>query len=123
MLSQFFDKVVCVSVDRPQDRSLKYEIVNFLGITNIEFHDVADNAEKAKVIAGLDFDFAYSDGDHAHDTRADFDLVKRCGRVLFHEYWPIQPSVWNLVNSLPQHEISRARFDCFAYWERSHGTV
>jgi hypothetical protein len=116
VLAQYFKRVVCVSVDREKDRGLKYEITKALGITNVTFHDVADNAEKAAVIGGLDFDFCYSDGDHARDARLDFDLVKRCGRVLFHEYWPIQPAVWNLVNSLPQHEIIRAQFDCFAYW-------
>jgi hypothetical protein len=63
------------------------------------------------------FDFCYSDGDHTHDTYTDFDLVKRCGKVLLHEYWPIQPPVWNLVNSLPANEVVRAAYDCFAYWQ------
>ncbi|MBI3150076.1 MAG: class I SAM-dependent methyltransferase [Betaproteobacteria bacterium] len=116
LLAQYFRRVVCVSVDRAQDRGLKHEIVRALGITNITFHDVENNAEKAKVISGLDFDFCYSDGDHARDARADFELVRRCGRVLFHEYWPIQPPVWNLVNELPPEEVTRAQFDCFAYW-------
>ena len=48
-------------------------------------------------------------------------LVKRCGRVLFHEYWPLQPPVWNLVNSLPVDEVTRAQFDCLAYWEAHRG--
>lgn len=117
VLSQFFDKVVCVSVDVDKRRIIKQDIVNFLGITNIEFIDVADNEEKARVIDGLHFDFCYSDGDHTHDTYTDFDLVKRCGKVLLHEYWPIQPPVWNLVNSLPENEVVRAAYDCFAYWQ------
>lgn len=120
ILSQFFDRVICVSVDDDPRRIIKRDIVAYLGIKNIRFFDVKSNAEKAKLIGDLDFQFAYSDGDHAHDAQLDFDLVKRCGRVLFHEYWAIQAQVFNLVNSLPQDEITRASFDCFAYWNKKN---
>lgn len=116
ILSQYFSRVVCVSVDDHPEELLKQEIIDFLGIRNVRFFDCKDNAEKADLINQMDFDFCYQDGDHIHDTHDDFALVKRCGRVLLHEYWPIQPPVWNLVNSLPQHEITRAEFDCMAYW-------
>ncbi len=118
VLSQYFDRVVCVSIDEHREELLKHQIVEYLGIKNIRFFDVEDNAEKAAVIDQVDFDFCYQDGDHFNDTHADFELAKRCGRVLLHEYWPIQPVVWNLVNSLPQNEIVRADFDCLAYWQR-----
>jgi len=118
VLSQFFDRVICVSVD-DKPIPLKHEIVHYLGIANVDFIDVKDNAEKDRVVNGLEFDFCYQDGDHTHDTRADFELVKRCGRVLFHEYWPLQAPVWNLVNSLPADEVTRAQFDCLAYWHRN----
>lgn len=118
LLAQHFDRVVSVSLDERPEKLFKHRICEHLGITNIEFHDVKNNEEKCRIINGLDFDFAYSDGDHAHDTHLDWKLVKRCGRVLFHEYWPIQPPVWNLVNSLPPQEVVRARYDCLAYWER-----
>lgn len=117
VLSQFFDEVHCVTVDEVPPRLFRSEIVSHLGITNIHFHDAKDNAEKSDFIKALEFDFAYVDGDHA-DTRDDFELVKHCGRVLFHEYWPLQAQVWNLVNSLPQKEVTRAEYDCFAYWGR-----
>jgi hypothetical protein len=80
------------------------------------FIDCADNAEKVARIERENFDFAYSDGDHHADTMLDFDLVRRCGRVLFHEYWPMQPPVWNLVNSLPRGEVIKCEHDCLAYW-------
>lgn len=123
ILSQFFEKVICVSVDAEdlKRQIIKRQIVEFLGITNIEFHDCLDNEEKAHIVETLDFDFCYSDGDHTHDTYTDFEMVKRCGRVLFHEVWPIQPPVWNLVHSLPQNEITYADQDCFAYWEGKGG--
>lgn len=118
ILSQFFDKVICVSVDERPRKLMKRNIVNFLELKNIEFYDVPNNEEKAQVINGLDFDFCYSDGDHVNDTYTDFALVKRCGRVLLHEFWPLQVPVWNLVNSLPADEVVRSEVDCFAYWCR-----
>lgn len=118
VLSQFFEHVACVSVDEDPRRLIKREICAHLNITNIHFYDVKNNADKKQLIDGMQFDFCYSDGDHTNDTRADFEIVKRCGRVLFHEYWPLQAPVWNLVNSLPPDEVTRADFDCFAYWER-----
>lgn len=118
ILSQFFERVLCVSVDLPGDRDMKRRIVDHLGIKNVSFYDAKDNADKARFIHAAAFDFCYQDGDHTNDTQTDFELVKRCGRVLFHEYWPLQPAVWNLVNSLPQDEVVRAKFDCLAYWRR-----
>lgn len=97
VLARYFDRVVTIDiVDDPQKR----EIAAMLGVTNIEFHTVKDNLEKAKRIALIDFDGAYVDGDHARDTESDFSLVKRCGRVLFHEYWGAQPPVVRLVSGL-----------------------
>ena len=121
VLSQFFDKVVCVSLDAPDLKRgiIKQQIVDHLGIKNIKFIDVDSNEQKAEVIRGLTFDFCYQDGDHTHDTYTDFELVKRCGRVLFHEAWAIQPPVWNLVHSLPDDAVTWADYDCFAYWQRA----
>lgn len=118
LLSQYFDRVVCVSVDNDPGSLLKHEIVKFLGIQNIEFHDCQNNEEKAKIIGRLKFDFCYSDGDHTHDARSDWDLVKHCGRVLQHEAWPLAASVWNLLNELPKDEVVWGYADCFAYWCR-----
>lgn len=120
ILSQYFERVICISLDQePPGVIKKQKIVDYLGIKNVVFYDINGNDEKQKIISKVrNFDFCYLDGDHANDTRLDFDMVKRCGRVLFHEYWPIQESVWNLVNSLPQDEVIRAEVDCFAYWER-----
>ena len=123
VLSQFFDEVVCVSIDEPDLKPgiIKRDIVEFLGIKNIRFVDLDSNAEKAEVINAMNFDFAYCDGDHTHDTYTDFELVRRCGKVLLHEAWAIQPQVWNLAHSLPADEVTWAYADCFAYWERCLG--
>lgn len=118
LLSQYFERVVCVSVDDDPNKLMKWDIVKFLGIKNIEFFDCEQNEQKADIIKGLSFDFCYMDGDHTNDTHTDWALVEHCGRVLLHEYWCLMAPVWNKVNALPQSEILRSDYDCFAYWQR-----
>lgn len=115
VLSRYFDRVITVDI---VNNPLKHRIIAHLGIDNIRCFDIADNADKARVAAEFDFDFAYLDGDHAHDTETDFDLVKGCGRVLFHEVWPFQKPVWELVHRLPQHEVFHGG-DGLALWDRT----
>ena len=114
ILSRYFRKVVSVDVVH---NPLRHEIAEHLGITNIEFVDIKDNADKAHVAARTDFDFAYIDGDHANDTYSDFAMVKHCGRVMFQECLPMQPPVWNLVNSLPRDEVVHGGIG-MALWTR-----
>lgn len=102
VLSRFFDRVVTVDIAHNE---LKRDVLGHLGIDNITCIDIVDNEQKAKVAKKMTFDFAYLDGDHAHDTESDFALVKHCGRVLFHEVWPFQPPVWNLVHTLPAGQV------------------
>ena len=110
VLSQYFKKVISLDItNEPQ----KHKIVDDLEIKNIEFISVRDNEQKARVIKILDFDAAYMDGDHENDTESDFELVRRCKNVLFHEYWFIQPQVYNLVNSLDNVTSDHT---WFAHW-------
>lgn len=96
VLARYFDEVVSLDIF---PHTGKHTYAKHLGVKNVKFIDIKDNAEKAKIIEGLEFDAAYVDGDHG-DAQTDFDLVKRCGRVLFHEYWEQQRPVWDLVNGL-----------------------
>lgn len=97
MLSRNFESVTSIDII---DDPLKLEIIKLLGITNINFINVANNFEKADIIGKLKFDAAYVDGDHTNDTDSDFNLVKKCGKVLFHEHWPAQPAVISQVAKL-----------------------
>lgn len=97
VLSRLFKEVVSIDIYHDDDRM---RIASRLGIENVRFVTVADNAEKARVVSGLTFDGAYVDGDHAKDTYTDFDLVKRSGQVLFHEHWAAQPAVMKLCEDL-----------------------
>lgn len=110
-LSKYFKEVVSIDV---LPNTMKHEIAQFAGVKNIRFVDIADNNQKREFLKDLSFDFAYVDGDHQNDTQLDWDLVNRCGRVLFHEYWENQPSVKRLVDKI----VPRKTFGKFAYWER-----
>lgn len=115
VLARTFHEVVSLDI-RPH--TMKRTVAEYLGVKNIRFVDIKDNAEKASLIGGLEFDAAYVDGDHANDTVTDFALVERCGRVLFHEYWDQQPPVWNLVNTL-RRRGSVEVVGKFALWTRN----
>lgn len=100
------------------DRRAFWESIN-VG-QNIDLRLVSGDDEKARILNGLDFDFAFIDGDHSGDAPIrDFELVKRCGRVLFHDYdyTPGDPGlnrVYNFVNSLPKEQVQV--MDIFALW-------
>lgn len=117
ILSRYFDEVVTVDI---VDRPVKHEVLSHLGVTNVKCHHIRTNADKRMVWNdyGGQFDCAYLDGDHAHDTEEDFALVRSCGRVLFHEVWPFQPSVWNLVHQLQREEVTHGGVG-LAIWERA----
>jgi hypothetical protein len=102
ILAQFFDEVVTVDIANNPEKNAVLEV---MGAKNVRCIHVADNEEKARIASNVAFDFAYLDGDHANDTADDFALVRRCGRVLFHEAWPHQPPVWDLLHQLPGAEL------------------
>lgn len=89
-----------------------------LGVKNIELHLVKNDAKKAVLIGNLEFDLAFIDGAHDETVANDFALVKRCGRVLFHDYdsrgRPNLDYVYRFVNSLPKEQIQV--MDIFALW-------
>lgn len=97
VLARYFERVITIDI---KDDPLKYEIADFLGVRNVEFINVRNNAEKAEVINAVVFDCAFVDGDHARDTDTDLALVERCGQVLFHEHWQPQPTVLRAVSRL-----------------------
>lgn len=105
ILSRYFDEVVSVDIAH---NSIKHQVLAHLGVTNVTCVDIEDNAEKVKVWRKQGpFDFAYLDGDHANDTETDFALARGCGRVLFHEAWPWQKPVHDLVfGVLPPDQVT-----------------
>jgi hypothetical protein len=114
VLSRFFDRVVTVDIAHNR---IKHDVIDHLGLKNIRCFDIKDNFDKARIAEQFPFDFAYLDGNHANDTGNDWALTRGCGRVLFHECWPIQPPVWDLVNSLPQTQVKYGGHG-LALWQR-----
>lgn len=102
VLSRHFKEVVSVDIAH---NYIKHEVLAHLGIKNVRCIDILDNDDKAMVAKDTKFDFAYLDGNHAEDTESDFELVKHCKHVLFHEAWPHQPPVWDLVHKLPHPQV------------------
>lgn len=90
-----------------------------LGVHNIELQLVKDDAEKATRLKQFEFDLAFIDGAHDQTIANDFALVKRCGRVLFHDYdrrgRQDRDHAYDFVNTLPKEQIKV--MDIFALWE------
>ncbi len=120
-MSQFCERVTTIDLkygrmERYNDTFDRAALWANLGTDNIDLHLVENDDEKAALIAGLDFDFAFIDGDHDR-PKADFELVKHCGAVLFHDY-DGDNAVTRLVDALPHSEVEIR--DIFALWTR-HG--
>ena len=83
---------------------------NSLGISNVALHLVDDDKEKADVIRTHHFDLAFIDGGHTTAAvQRDFELVKHCGRVLFHDADDNGPGkkndVHNFIKTLDQTKV------------------
>lgn len=120
-MAQYCERVVTIDLKhgRLEDHDDPWDRKKFwasLGLENINLHLVGDDGEKAKLVRSLDFDFAFIDGDHGDGVLTDFELVKRCGCVLFHDYATTKPdhSVFKLVNSLPKRQVKI--LGIFALW-------
>jgi len=125
LMSQYCERVITIDLRHGQleasgqhfDRRAFWDS---LDATNIDLHLVEDDDDKAALIASMEFDFAFIDGGHdAASVRRDFDLVKRCGRVLFHDYAdngrPEKDHVFQFVNSLTGGHVEV--MGVFALWE------
>lgn len=129
-ISQFANKVYAFDiVDYPEKYKVWYDLKVshkiFFNVVKSRYEDnIAKNFEgkfpKDKrainiesVLDEINFDFAFIDGEHTYkDVKADFELVKRCGRVLFHDVDP----VYKQVNKFA-HEIGIKINGNIGYWE------
>lgn len=66
----------------------------------------------SEILKNLVFDFAFIDGWHDYENiKKDFEIVKKCGKVLFHDY-----SRYLGIQKFCD-EIKAKPIECFAYWE------
>lgn len=117
VLSRYFEQVVTIDIAHNKE---KYAVIHHLRRKNIKCIDIQHNDEKHEIAKKYNFDLAYLDGNHENDTLLDWCLVKHCGRVLFHEAWPHQKPVWELVESLPKQQVIHGD-DGIALWDKSRG--
>lgn len=126
LMSQWCEKVITVDLvrgwlERDKQPFDRHGFWRSLGIDNIEFHRVHGEADKATLVNSLQFDLAFIDGEHDATVRRDFDLVRRCGRVLFHdvnEYKPKKNAVYELVRGLSvTGKLTYFTYCNMAYWQ------
>jgi predicted O-methyltransferase YrrM len=108
-ISQFANKVHTFDIRNLYDRHTWEK----LGLAKrIEFHLVKDRTEIAEILKDIEFDFAFIDDDHSEKVKDSFDLVKRSGRVLFHDIeHPKFPEVSKFID-----KIGARRLDRNGYW-------
>src|SRR5688572_941642 len=78
-ISQYVERVITIDLkhgklERLGETHDRHAFWRSLGIDNIEFIGVDDDAEKARVVNALDFDFALIDGAHDATVKNDFEL-------------------------------------------------
>lgn len=126
-MSQFCKRVYTVDLldgklegEEKSKTPIRTKLWEHFGVENIWFQPVKCNHSKERFLKKIDFDFAFVDGDHSYEgAEYDFGLVKRCGRVLFHDYSKSKAEkrngVYNFVNTLPKEQITVKGI--FAYWQ------
>lgn len=93
------------------------EVLDTAGTDNVWAVLAKDNREKEKIVSRLRFDAAFIDALHTEaGVRADFEAVKRCGFVLFHNA-KTQSDVKEFLAGLP----SLKRHGDFALWRVNDG--
>lgn len=122
-MAQWVDKVTTIDLHHGRLEQLgeswdRQKLWDELGITNIDLFLIDNDEEKALIVDGLDFDFAFIDGAHDPTVANDFELVKRCGTVLFHDYdrrgRKELDYVADFIDTLPREQLTK--IDIFALW-------
>ena len=113
-MAQFVDKVITIDI---VNNIIKNDVWKFLGVEDkITFYQVSSEEEKAKLMEELEYDVAFIDGEHFGEyPKSDFETVKKCGRVIFHDYSDGFEDVKHLVDSLDQNKLDKK--STFVYWE------
>jgi predicted O-methyltransferase YrrM len=125
-IAQYCDHVVTFDLNNGRLEQLgltpaREELWASLGLANkITLVLIDNDREKAKALDCFDFDFAFVDGAHDYKSvKRDFEMARRCGRVLFHDYSRRhvhgKDDVCDFIDTLPKQQI-QILDNLFAYW-------
>lgn len=83
-MAQFAKKIFTFDV---KDYRVKYKVWEDFGVKDrIFYFTVKDRDDVEEVLDSIKFDFSFIDGKHTYeDVKADFEMVKHCGKVLLHD--------------------------------------
>jgi hypothetical protein len=121
LMAHYADEVITV------DNQLRYEPIplwHFSGIIDKITYFVTPTEEmKYSLINSMDFDFAFIDGNHDYKyVKSDFESAKRCGKVLFHDYYKegMMPNYQGPRIVLEETKDGSFTPDMpFAFWEKN----
>lgn len=129
-LAKWFDEVVTIDLKSGQkeevqkiyyDGASRNDIWKYLECDDkIKLFLIKNESDKWHIFNNLDFDFAFLDGGD-ENMQTDFNYVKRCGNVLFHDVCDRRPAILRVVKSLPQGSVryysnDNTDADIFAHW-------
>lgn len=115
LLARYSEKVITFDI---KEMPLKYKIWEYFGVADkIETFIIKDNEELNSKLKNLDFDLAFIDGCHDYKSVKDnFGSVKKCGRVIFHDYKPKSIHRDRTVKFVDSLGEKVEKIMPFAYW-------
>ena len=119
LLAHYAQEVVTIDINYQQTASY---VSHYFGVNEkIRAIIIANDEEKQELLSQFDFDFAFIDAMHTYEAvKLDFECVKKCGKVLFHDYGlGNHPGVTRFVDELPKEDIFVV--GPFAFWEKGSG--
>ena len=118
-MAQFANKVITFDI---KDYSEKYKLWEIFGLKNkIQFYKINNRIEIAKILKDIDFDFAFIDAAHnGSAVRRDFELVEKCGRVLFHD---THVKTYADINRFVKKIGAKAIGSNFGYWTKEGNSM
>ncbi|MEM8952510.1 MAG: class I SAM-dependent methyltransferase [Verrucomicrobiota bacterium] len=115
LFAEYADEVLTVDIEKSPDqiKALAREVWKYLGISERVKPYLAKgevgwqyNGDKKAFISEQDFDFAFIDGNHTwRDVQLDFQCVRKCGCVLFHDYKPATAAYRDCRNTRMQDVV------------------
>jgi predicted O-methyltransferase YrrM len=129
-MSKHCDKLITIDLKNGQiedykkkfewaDTPYRQEIWDYCKVDNIELVTIESEQDKIEFLKNTEFDFIFIDGLHTFEAvKNDFELSKKCGRVLFHDYDRApnkEAPVRDFIDTLDQSKLETTKD--FAYWE------